>query len=90
MENAAWNFGRMIAVFGLACGCATAHPVNVETVGVLTPSETNVYTQPVHATTDLPSSFGVVDTDAGTVGAIPAEETMDVIVKAPLVMGSAR
>lgn len=75
------------AIWGFA-GCATApKSIEVETVGQLNASQdnySNVYSKPVHATTDLAPSFGVVDTDEDvTTGpsavVVPAAEDVPVI-----------
>lgn len=51
----------------LIAGCATSQAVPTETVGNLSASYHSVAVQPVHATTDLTPSFGVVDTEEATV-----------------------
>lgn len=97
------GFVVFAVAFGAFLGmsaCATApRPTDVETVGTLSASSAHVYTAPVHATTDLTPSFGVVDTDTDTDAAPTANpsespngstETPDVAPKTSLVMGGAR
>ena len=64
------NWLWAVAVIGAAAwgfaGCATSSRTTVvetETVGQLSVSDSHVYTQPVHAATDLTPSFGAIDTD---------------------------
>ena len=98
METTKRNWFWAAATLGAAIwgfsGCATApRPVDAETVGALSVSPTHVYAQPVHADTELTSSFGAVDTDedAPVVAAAPAAvETPDIAPKAGLTIGVAR
>jgi hypothetical protein len=84
-----------IAAMVIGIGCATtARPVEVETVGQLSASETHVAQAPVHATTDLtPGGFVATESaedDAGMTVSSGPVETPDVAPKAGLVMGGAR